>query len=505
MKVMRKLWMMLVLPVAFVATSCEDLEVENLNAATIADVLANPADYPGLMDGAMLTWWQAIQLSQPNMPVSVAAQTLSSSWGNWGMQDLGTIPRQPLNNTLTYNNRGNWTGPWSGLNNSLAQVNEVGRVMNDEFGGRAVLETGEDITDQVVANMKVVQGMSLGWLGLLFDQSFIADENTPVEELASLPLSPYRDVINAAVAKLEEAAAIFAANPNITLSGMSGYNMTGQQAVQFLNSYAAKFLVYSARNGAETQSQTNWAKALQLMNNGLTFDFSPAGDGNFWWSRILIQGQTPLWSRVSQRLINMAEGGTGGPAWDTNPADRDSQTATAVYPWPEGAATQPRIENPRDARINTDYRYVGNNGFQAARGYYFFGAYAYNRYAYYLEAFLGPMPHLTKAESDLIRAEALIRTGGSKAQAADIINVTRVGRGGLAPVNGGMSDAALIEAISYERLMEFPWDASVNGYFFRRITTHQKHQLHQGTFEHFPLPAAELEVLGIPVYTFGGS
>jgi hypothetical protein len=502
---------MLALPTAFLATSCEDLEVENLNAAQIADVLANPGDFPGLIDGAYLTWWQGIQLNVPNMPVSVGAQGLSSSWGNWGMQDLGTIPRLPIQNTLTYNNRAFITTPWYNLNNALSQVNEVGRVLNDVFGGRAIDPvTGADVTQQVVANMKVVQGLTMGWLGLIFDQAFIADETVAAPDLARLPLRPYRDVVNAAATKLEEAAAMFAANPNIVIRGISGYQMSGDQARRFCNSMAAKMLAYAARDAAEAQSQTNWARVLQLQNNGLNFDFSPFGDGNFWWTRILIQGQTPLWGRVSHRIIAMSEGANAGPTF--NQADIDPNHPTAPYPWPGSLVGDtrtpvnliPRINPPRDRRLETDFRYIGNNDFQAARGRYFFSSYAMNKYAYYLVDFLGPMPHMTKFESDLLRAEALIRTGGSKTVAADLINQTRVGRGQLAPVTGAMSDAQLLDAISYERIIEFGWDGALNSWFHRRIAANRQFQLHEGTARHLPIPAAELEVLGIPNYTFGG-
>ena len=37
------------------------------------------------------------------------AQGPSMSWGNWGARDMGTVPRQALQNNLTYSNRGTWS------------------------------------------------------------------------------------------------------------------------------------------------------------------------------------------------------------------------------------------------------------------------------------------------------------------------------------------------------------------------------------------------------------
>ena len=487
----------LVMAMALVFTSCEDLETENLNELDSRAVYADQSLFPSIIDGGFLTWWQGLQLSQPNMPVSVAAQTLSSSWGNWGMRDLGTIPKQPVQNTLTYNSRGFMTTPWIRLNASLAQANEVLRIINDEFAGNIEDENGNNITNQAVANGKMLQGLSLGWLGLIFDQAFIADENISSSDLGGVPLSPYGDVVEAGVTKLIEAAAVFESDASTSHTAINGLNYSNTEAAQFCRAYAAKLLAYSPRNAAETAA-ADWGRILTLANSGTTADISPAGDGVFWWTRILIQGQFALWTRVSQRMINMMEGGTGGPtATDVN-------NATAPYPWPDGISALPEITNPRDQRITDYYQYNTGIQFASDRGYYFYSSYNFQKYPGYLAAFLGPMPHLTLDEQNMIKAEALVRTNGDKAQAATYINNTRVAYGGLPALTGGESDAALLREITYERLVEFSWDAALNGWFFRRTTTEQQFQLHPGTMEQLPIPAQELNILGLDVYTFGG-
>lgn len=483
--------------IAFGVTSCEDLETENLNELDSRAVYADQTTYGSIIDGAFLTWWQAIQLDQPNMPVSVAAQTLSSSWGNWGMQDLGTIPRQPVQNTFTYTNRGFMTTPWNRLNGALGQANEVLRAMNDLYDGKIEDEDGNDITDGVLANAKMLQGLTLGWLGLMFDQAGIVDETIAIEDLPSVELSPYTEVIEAAVTKLSEAATLFEGDPTATHIAINGLNYDNVQAAGFCRSYAAKFLAYKARNAAETEAN-DWARILSFANGGVNSDISPAGDGNYWWTRILINGQIPLWGRVSQRIINMMEGGSGGPSTD------DPEHPTAPYPWPNGVSSLPEITNPVDDRISTDFVYNTGVQFQSARGYYFFSSYHFQKYAYYQTAYLGPMPHLTLNEQNLIKAEALIRTGGNKLQAAEYINNTRVDRGGLTPMLGTESNDDLLKALYYERLVEFAWDGALNGWFHRRMTTVDQYKLQPGTPEQMPVPAQELEILGLDIYTFGG-
>jgi hypothetical protein len=112
---------------------------------------------------------------------------------------------------------------------------------------------------------------------------------------------------------------------------------------------------------------------------------------------------------------------------------------------------------------------------------------------------LGPTPWMLAAESDLVRAEALIRSGGSLATAAALINNTRVTRGNLPPATAADGNATLLADIDYERDVEL---LSTNGYtlFQRRHVDGLK----KGTVLQLPIPAKELETLALPIYTFGG-
>ncbi|MDQ3515181.1 MAG: RagB/SusD family nutrient uptake outer membrane protein, partial [Gemmatimonadota bacterium] len=114
----------------------------------------------------------------------------------------------------------------------------------------------------------------------------------------------------------------------------------------------------------------------------------------------------------------------------------------------------------------------------------------------------GPTPYILAAESDLIRAEALIRSGGSRTTAAQLINNSRVGRGQLTPLTGAESDAVLLTEIDYEREVELMF---TNGWDLFRARHGLVDRLQIGTWRHLPIPAKELETLGLPIYTFGGA
>ncbi len=111
----------------------------------------------------------------------------------------------------------------------------------------------------------------------------------------------------------------------------------------------------------------------------------------------------------------------------------------------------------------------------------------------------GQDPFYTRGMNDLLWAEGLIRSGGSRTLAATLINNTRVGRGGLVPLTGTEGDPALLAALQYEQEIEFMGQGGTPFFNRRRIDG-----LITGTPRHMPVPAKEMDVLVREVYTFGG-
>ena len=110
------------------------------------------------------------------------------------------------------------------------------------------------------------------------------------------------------------------------------------------------------------------------------------------------------------------------------------------------------------------------------------------------------MPHILAAENDLLIAEALARTGGDLTRAAALVNKTHVGRGGRTPV--AATAPAVLAGMDYERDVELLTSSGAIGWWDRRRLSAT--MFNPGTFRQLPVPARELETLGLPVYSYGG-
>lgn len=473
-------------------TSCKDFlrELDDVENSTLPDrerVFANPDDYPSVVKGLWSDWYWANNCWNCDSHLSVAAQGLSCSWGNWGMRESGTIPRIPFVNDEGHSSIARAADPWYNLNGVVANSNELLKLIINPDDPKTIIDGGgTDITQMVLANTYALSGLSLGGVSILFDQGYAA---TDVTDPVTLELEPAANILAASIYMLDKAISIAGASSfNMGADYINGVPYSSAEFVQLLNSFKARFIMLHARSGSEN-SATDWGSVLSAANSGVQKSFAPLGDGWVAWADVkkrYLPGQ--VWARVNQRMIadvaDPVDLVPGGPA---------------QYPWPDGVASLPPLTGNYDDRIDTDFTYSGAPGFPASRGYYFFGSYSPTRYLDYVNsAFTSEMPFLTVAENDLMRAEALVRTGGDKTVAAGLINNTRVNRGGLAALTGTEADAALLDAIMYERRIELIMDWGGLIYGDRRRTD----SLESGTFPQMPVPARELNLLGLPIYSF---
>ncbi len=515
MKHLRQLLiLMLLLPALGVYLSgCADLSVENLNEPDTERVLATPDDVKNLLGGGFLTWWGNQYWSSYGMAMLTMADQETSSWGNFGMKDLSSEPRGAFNNNSTY--RYNYVNrrPWERLYSALSTANDVLKRLDQGL----IINTPEE-TQMVRTAAKLLQGLSLSQLGLYYDRAFIVDENTDVATLEFPQNKNYMDVVAAAIKSLDEAIAL-AGNMTIPFPDnyINGYDdLDGEKVKQFASTVAARTLMLAPRWPEET-AQVDWNRVLQYARNGLKgWDFAPEGDANVWWDGIKIYAERPGWAQADLELVGA-----------------DPNLLPALKTWlstPLQDRTPAPFEaildevDPADARIPdkdgvTDWMiYEPYAPFRPNRGTYHFSRWRYYKYGYHNETFTGPMPWATEQENDLMIAEALIRTGGDRAEAAALINKTRVGNGNLPPVTPDMSDQELLEALMYERRIEIGWTAAGIGFADRRRfeypgPAHYDNdpakpgifQHKPGTLRHFPIPGRELEVLQQEIYTYGGT
>jgi starch-binding outer membrane protein, SusD/RagB family len=172
-----------------------------------------------------------------------------------------------------------------------------------------------------------------------------------------------------------------------------------------------------------------------------------------------------------------------------------------------------------------DFWFIKSVPYDPARGVHFFSQWAHARYVEHGfevdDSFLTIAPYVLAAENDLLIAEALVRTNGDLGRAATLINKTRVTRGGLPPVSAATPKNDLLGAIFYEHDVELYDTGAGQGWFNRRRidltatynglpigniwASRGGSNLQKGTPRHLPIPAKELETLGMPVYTYGGN
>jgi hypothetical protein len=469
--------------VAVLLAGCESLDVKNENDPDFATAFSKPSDVRGVAGSLLQSWFMNVQegYSGVGLMLWVGADAGTCSWGNAAMRDFSYEPRVAWDNTPAYPNAIQTETTYKGLYSILSSCNEV--LAQVEVGDmKIVADNGTDETPMVAAIAHLVQGMSLGYIGLVFDKAFIVTEKTDLTQ--TIPTSPYKDVIDTALACLDKAIALCAAN-NFTLDAnwVPGVSLTSAKLGQLANTAAAVMLSYSPRSKAENNA-VDWAKVGAYATKGLTYDFAPTMDDITWYSSYVTYANYGGWGQADMRVVNMMDPRfpsrwTDAGTWATLPTPTTTHTAGI------------------DDRIFTDFQYLSSCPFRVERGYYHFSCYRFSKRDDYLSTWTTPLPQFTKVENDLLKAEALLHQP-DLAGAAAIINAgTRVTRGGLAPVAANATD--IENAIFYERNIEL-FCTTMGVEFF---TMRKADKLQAGTPLHLPIPGSQLEVNIMENYSFG--
>ena len=503
-----------------------DLDVENLNNPDRNRVLADPGDVVSLIGSSYLQWWYGGHTFGGGPALSVAADAHSASWGNFAMQDFGTEPRSAINNNPSYGYAYAIEDPWYQNYAALKAANDGIRSI-DGLGGGDPVDVGADET-MARAFAKFVQGISHGQLAMLYDQAFIFDETVGADEIAAgLPLEPYTAVMSAAVAQLEEAISL-ASGASFTLpdSWIQGETVDAARLARLAHSYIARYMAAMPRTPDEATS-VDWATVRSHAQQGITQDFGPTADLNFvWWDALKAWGGVfGGWGRQDLRFLGMGDIGGSYQAWmGMAPADR-----TAFL-----------IDTP-DRRVTGDtpdsdgayIQYFPTIPFRPERGTYFFSNYGDMRWisddscgdaadptcesaAYYDygNLFNTKVTEFKVEELDFLIAESHIWEGNPDL-AAPIINASRADWGLPAVTATGVPTAAdcvprepsatdqcadILTALHWEKWLTIYHTGMGVEYADARRWGY----LVPGTPLHLPVPGSELQVLELPIYTFGG-
>jgi hypothetical protein len=494
--------------IAFISSllifGCKDLNAPDKVNPDRATVLAAGSDLLAVLSGGYVSWWQGVHGDHPAIALGVAADAYTMSWSNFGAFRLGEEPRKFYNNRATEEEdyRRLAEAPWFGCLSAASSANDVFHALAQGVS----IDNGGQQDQSIRAAAHLLRGLSWGYLGLIFDQAILADENADLQQ--PLSFQPYPEVVEAAVAELERAISLAQGiGSDFLHTYFNGVRLTLEQFTQLCHAYAARFLAQWPRTAAENE-QVKWNRVLEHAERGLRFNFAPLADGANWQSYhkyvFAETGQGPFWVRLDQRLV---------AAFDPRQPARYPETARKGEP----PLTNTRA-NSNDQRLESDFIYLPQNNFPIDRGEYFFSHYKHNRNRSDPSfagdgASAGPMPAFLAADVDLLRAEALFRLHRD-AEAITAINTgTRTTRGRLPSLSAGSaSREEILKAIFYERYLELLGAGPMGQWFDRRrVGPRIDNQaldtlggLQTGTPAQLPVPAGELRVQGLEPYNFGG-
>lgn len=492
----KKRYPLLATAVILLAGACNDLNVTNPNEPDIARALASPEDVVSLAKSTIRSWYMTTVAAGPDDLGDVApyifgcvtADVCTMNYGNFGARFNNVEPRIAYENSSAGSDRFVAETPWDYGYGTIGAANDVLRAIAQN-GPTFLGGTAE--TEKYKQEAQFSQAASYTYLSMQFDRAFVVTElSDPAVPPELVEHTAVRDSTLRMWDDLIAASGQTSFTYDVTDFPMPDGALTSTRLNRFANTMAAMTLAYHARNPAQAQS-VDWARVAAYADKGIgtgsagtPFDVVVQMNGSTWWNHVVSYGSLIDWVRTDHRVINRM-----------NPA---------VPPKYDG--TDPPQGSSPDARYTSDYTYAPPPVGDPGRGIYMQSLWYHSRYEYanwYDQTPLtGDVPYMLAAESDLIRAEALIRSGGSLQTAADLINNSRVGRGQLPPATVADGAAGLLNHISYERDVEITTTSGTTLYW-RRAVTDQPVQA--GTPCQIPIPAKELETLGLPIYTFGGS
>jgi hypothetical protein len=492
---------------------CGDLDVPNPNAPDAKRALSDPAALEAVGAGTMRTWVNTWSQCEGQCVFNTQAQSYSASWNNFNMNFYSSIDGDGTRNSRSWENDPAATGrttveaPWTGYYSAISSATDVLTAIRTN----GVVINSPENTKRLETVAALTQAMSLMQIALLYDKGYIVDETV---DIAALQYSNRKVIRDDVLKKLDAVIALAGANTFTTPAGwLNGPTLTNTQVRQLANTLAAMTLAYWPRTAAEANA-VDWNRvvtyAAQGISSGTSFNFTFVGDGcTAWCPEMLSWFNSMDTGRISTRVAAMLD------------------PVTQRHPWPSGGNARPSSADkrlgdgsfgnsgmvggfgnvPRTANGGSDFAWSSQAIFNAARGNYHQSNIAHIRYdltgtqdpsgIYFA---FGPAPLINAAVNDLIWAEALIRSNGSLATAATLINKTRVTRGGLPAATAGEGAASLTTKLRYEEEVELMGLGPIPYYNRRRIDG-----LLTGTPRELPVPAKELGVFGQALYTWGGA
>ncbi|NQU52405.1 MAG: hypothetical protein HQ522_07685 [Bacteroidetes bacterium] len=491
-----KLIFALIIALSFIANSCTDLTVENLNDPTLLKVFSTKQDLQNYAGGTFRTLHNAMQgYESPASAMAVGADQNTCPWGYAYVYQFSSEPRAPFVNRTDYPYIYAIQGFWEDCYDAISSVNDVLKVMENS---EAEINFEDSEINLLKAWSYFVSGVAHGYLGLTFDQANVVRGDPKTD---SLNFAPWQTIIDVSLELLDQAILIADGNSfTIPAEWMGEETYTNYELSALANSYAARILAYSSRNKAHNEN-IDWEKVLKYVSHGIQKDLSPElGDNYDFYDMFTMYSTYPGWARIDHRIINLMD-----PNYPSYWPQTYVWQNQRLLLWLTLNGQDPGPAESEDARLKSDFEYLQENSFPPDRGFYHFSHYRYKRYdAVFSGVWYGnaPKPSMLVWENEILKAEALIRTGNING-AVSILNDPN----GARKVRGQLPDitstnpSEVLWIIFYERDIELINTGMGISYFDMR----RRDMLQRGTILHFPVPAKELQIMNYEVYTIGGT
>lgn len=515
----------------FGASGCADLVVPNLNDPDAERALQSAADVESLITPAFSTWWYTgTSYNGPTLFLSVQSFQHAATPANAGMYFYSKYPREAIVNSTSDPEYGNVVYAWYENYEALAGIADGLIAIETSEGVAEELNAGNpDAVLRVTAYAKLMQGLSHGTIALLYDQGYIVDENTERfdESGATLPLEmvPYPALMDAAIGYLDEAIALSEGQDFIIPDSWMAQEFTADELVEFANSWKARFLANVART-PEERAAVDWNAVLAAVDGAVTETLELELVQRIYWDAIQYQTYRG-WQQLNYQILGMADQSGQYQYWiATPPGDRHPQATgpegsdgtnfAIVTPdtrFAQGATIEEQSENPGEMFEVPPFSPSSmwnrpDRGSYRWSWYWNIGGYDY----YYNYGDDTTLPIIKIEEMDLLAAEAHYRLDDMAAAAA-LINNSRTDHGLNATDASGTNTSCvprlpdgtcgdLWEMLKWEKRLETQfWGPLASSWY---LDGRGWGELYAGTQLQLPVPAGELAVMEMPVYTFGG-
>jgi hypothetical protein len=526
------------------------LEVEQTIQPESGSLFDNDEDFDTALGSAFGVWWGTAQGSRPTNGVQ--------NWPVLGMANLGDelvmslttgtghayVAQEPRTSYDNDQFGGNWLfrKPFYDMYLCTAIAIDALRYL-DANPERRILEEGvDDVTPRARWFARLMNGVCHVYAGLIFDQGYTVDESfdtqNPNQDHAGM-LKPHSEVTAFGIEQLELAITEMEAAPNATIPAIwinrpETDLVTKADLIKFAHSMIARGLIYDART-PEQRALAEWDRAISHIDQGITEDFyvlglSPRFDSRY---KQYINFQND--GRISNRVVGPADTTGEYEAWEAaglegrehfliNTPDRRvhgvATSSLAAYKVPgeyfflrySSCSSSQRTARGETAAVCWNPVNASSSG-----GTYRRSLYASRKWGGATHYNTGDLVTISVKEMNFLRAEALLRDGLADEAAAMINAQGRVDIGELPPATATGS-GTLPSCVPRKLYATTPtcgdlWDVLM---YEKRIETHGVEaiiafadwrgwgMMPQGTICQFAPPGRELELIGVPYYTFGG-